>query len=282
MGGQGLSLVLNNFQGVFLMLQKGEVFRNDLKWKLKDGKKVIGAWLQLTSPMTAELIAKTGPDFVMIDMEHGPGDFQMLIQQCQAVMPHGVCPLARAPWNEFVTIKRMLDAGVYGLLIPYVNTREEAEMAVKACKYPTEGIRGVAASTRAAGFGLDGRRYLENANRELLIITQVETATAVENIDEILAVPGIDGIFIGPNDLATSMGYLANPGEPKVQEAIRYVESKVLASDKFLSTIAGSAEDAAPLYERGYSFVIAFADGTTLARAASQNVEFFRKQYPNG
>ncbi|MGE4486092.1 MAG: HpcH/HpaI aldolase/citrate lyase family protein [Oscillospiraceae bacterium] len=263
------------------MLRKGEVLHNDLKWMLKDGKKAIGAWLQMVSPISAEIVAKTGPDFVMVDMEHGPGDLQILISQCQAVSNFGVCPMARAPWNDFVTIKRMLDAGILGILIPYVNTREEAEAAVKACKYPPDGIRGIAGSPRAAGYGLDAKRYLENANKEIIVITQVETYTAVQNLDEILEVDGIDGIFIGPNDLATSMGYLANPSEPKVQEVIRYIESKVIGTGKFLSTIASSAEEAEALYKRGYSAVIAFADGVALGKAALHNMDTFHKMFPD-
>jgi len=264
------------------MLRKNELFHNDLKKKLKEGKKVIGGWCQVCSPITAEILAKTGPDFISIDMEHGAGGLETLIGQCQSALYHGVTPIARAPWNDFVMIKRMLDAGVYGLIIPYINSKEEAEAAVKACKYPPEGIRGLAGSTRSAGYGLDGMRYFKPVNDEILIFLQVETMTAVNNLDEILSVPGYDGIFIGPNDLSTSMGYLANPSEPKAQEVIRAVEKKVLEKGKFMATVANSAQDAMPLYERGYNLVIAFSDGATLSNTILSNVEYFRKAFPNG
>jgi 2-dehydro-3-deoxyglucarate aldolase/4-hydroxy-2-oxoheptanedioate aldolase len=194
----------------------------------------------------------------------------------------GACALVRAPWNDFVAIKRILDTGVHGLLIPYVNTREEAEAAVRACKYPLEGIRGVAGSPRAQGYGQRVADYLRRANDEILIITAVETPIAVANLDEILAVGGLDGIFIGPMDLATGMGYLGDPKHPAVQEAIATIEAKTLAAGKVVGTISGSWEQAHRLYERGYQLVMVMADGVSLAKLAAATVADFRASYPEG
>jgi 2-dehydro-3-deoxyglucarate aldolase/4-hydroxy-2-oxoheptanedioate aldolase len=191
-----------------------QVFENHVKHMLKDGRKTAGAWLQIGSPMTAEIMSQAGFDWLMIDMEHAPVDFMTLINQMQAVTGGGAIPLVRAPWNDFVTIKRILDAGAYGLLVPYVNTREEAEAAVKACQYPPKGIRGVAGSPRAAGYGQNVSNYLPYANDQILILTAAETAEAVENLDHILTVPDLDGIFIGPMDLSTSLGHMGNPSHP--------------------------------------------------------------------
>ena len=259
-----------------------KVFENRVKRMLKEGKKTAGAWAQMASPLTAEILAQAGFDWLIIDMEHGPGDILTLVTQLQAMQGTDAVALVRAPWNDFVSIKRILDTGVHGLLIPYVNTKEEVEEAVRACKYPLEGIRGVAGSPRAQGYGQNVLDYLQRANDEILIITAVETPVAVENLDEILSVDGLDGIFIGPMDLATNMGHLGNPKHREVQEAITVIESKVLAAGKVLGTIAGTWEQAHVLYDRGYQLVMLMADGTSLAKLARATVAQFRTEYPEG
>ena len=173
-------------------------------------------------------------DWVLVDLEHSPADLMTLVSQLQGIGCGKAVPIVRAPWNDFVVIKRILDAGAMGLVIPYVNTREQAEAAVRACTYPRTGIRGIAGSVRAMGYGGNSADYMKSANQEILVITQIETYEAVENLDEILSVPGIDGFFIGPMDLATSMGFLGNPNTPEVQEVISRVEKKILGSGKFL------------------------------------------------
>ena len=255
-------------------------FENRVKKKLLSGKKTIGAWLQIASPYTAEIMSRAGFDWLIIDMEHGPGDIQTLVAQIMAMKGSETIPLVRAPWNDFVTIKRILDAGAYGVLIPYVNTKSEAEAAVAACKYPPEGIRGVAGSPRAAGYGQNAMDYLKRANEEILVISAVETPEAVDNLDAILEVDGLDGIFIGPMDLATSMGQFATPGHPKVQKAITLIEDKVLAAKKILGTIANTWDDAKRLYDKGYQLIMVMADGVSLAGLAAEKVALFRNEYP--
>ena len=227
-------------------------------------------------------MSQAGFDWLMIDMEHGPGDMLSLIAQLQAMKGTKTAALVRVPWNDFVTIKRILDTGVHGLLIPYVNTREEAESAVRACGYPPLGIRGVAGSPRAQVYGQNVQAYLQQANDEVLLITAVETPTAVTNLEDILGVDGVDGIFIGPMDLATNMGHLGDPRHPEVQEAIAEIEGKVLESGKVLATISGSWEQAQRLYGRGYQMVMLMADGVSLAKLAVEKVAQFRKAYPGG
>lgn len=263
------------------MLKKDEQFYNKVKWMLKDGEKTIGAWLQLASPISAEIFGKAGFDWVMIDMEHGPGDIMTLSSQLQALAPYGVVPLARAPWNDFVTIKRMLDVGLYGILIPYVSTKEEAEQAVRACKYPLEGMRGVAPSPRAGGFGMNGTNYLRNANDQILVMVQIETPEGVANIEEICSVNGLDGIFVGPMDLSCSMGHFANPSAPQVQEAIHKIEAVTMKSDKFLATVAGDMQAAKVLYDRGYQLVVPLSDSVGLGKLAMNTVNTFHEMFPN-
>lgn len=263
------------------MLHLDETFYNPVKHMLKDGKKVLAAWLQMASPYAAEIFAKAELDVLMVDMEHGPNNILSLIDQFRAMGRFNAVPFVRAPWNDMVTIKRILDAGAYGVLIPYVNTPEEARAAVSYCKYPTEGVRGVAPSPRAPGFGMNAQNYMKNANDEILVMTAVETEEAVNNIEELVKVEGLDGIFIGPMDLATSMGHFCDPSHPDVQAAIKKVEDVVIGSGKFLASVAGSMEIAKKKYDRGYGMVVAFADGGTLGAVARKNVQEFHETYPN-
>lgn len=179
-----------------------------------------------------------------------------------------------------MAIKQILDAGVYGILVPYINTKQEAEKAVQACKYPLEGIRGMAPSPRAGGYGMYSKNYLENANEQIVVMAAVETREADTNIDEIITTIDLDGIFIGPMDLATSMGHFCNPNDEEVQQAIAKIEKAVLASDKFLATVAGSLEQAMELYDRGYSMVVIMSDTTSLGKMAQETVTKFRDAYP--
>ena len=263
------------------MLRLNENFYNSPKHLLKDGKKVLGAWLQMSSPYAAEIFAKAEVDVLMVDMEHGPNDILSLIDQFRAMGRFNGVPFVRAPWNDMVAIKRILDAGAYGILVPYVNSAEEARQAVSYCKYPMEGVRGVAPSPRAPGFGMNSANYMQHANEETLVMTAVETMEAVEHIEEIVQVEGLDGIFIGPMDLATSMGHFCNPSHPDVQAAIRKVEQTVIGSGKFLATVASGMEDARKKYDRGYGLVVAFADGGVLGSVAMKNVKEFHEAYPN-
>ncbi len=256
--------------------------RNPVKQKLASGRKTIGAFLQMMSPVSAEILSRSGFDWLIVDLEHAPGDFANLQSQLQAMNGTSAVPFARAPWNDEVAIKRILDTGVMGVLVPYVNTRAEAEAAVAACKYPPTGVRGVAGSPRAAGYTGDAVEYLESANDEIVVMIAVETREAVDNIDEILQVDGLDGIFIGPMDLASSLGHLGDPGHPEAQAQIAIIEEKVLASDKFLGTVATSRDAAASCFEKGYQWLVVMQDGASLLQAGRNKVEEFRDAYGDG
>jgi 2-dehydro-3-deoxyglucarate aldolase/4-hydroxy-2-oxoheptanedioate aldolase len=255
---------------------------NPVKHKLKAGRKTIGGFLQMLSPVSAEIMSRAGFDWLIVDLEHAPGDFANLQAQLQAMSGSGVVPFARAPWNDMVAIKRILDTGVMGVLIPYVNTREEAEAAVAACKYPPQGVRGVAGSTRAAGYTRDMRSYLGAANDEIVVMIAVETMEAVENLDEILQVDGLDGIFIGPVDLASNMGHMGDPSQPEVQQAIALIESKVLPSGKFLGMLAGDWGKARQCFEKGYRLMAVMQDGVALKAASDKAVANFRDTFGEG
>lgn len=256
-----------------------ELYINKVKQKLKNKGKVSAAWLQLASNITAEIMANAGFDVLIIDVEHSPVDYQTILSICQAIKGTKTLPFARAPWNDMVALKRILDCGIMGVSVPYINTKKEAENAVKFCKYPSEGLRGIAGSPRAAGFGMNKGSYLQRANSENLVMAAIETPIGVSNLDEILTVKDLDGIFIGPMDLSSSLGYFGNPAAPEVQEVIKGIEKKVFASDKFLATVAGGFEQAKVLYERGYSLVVMMSDAVDLAKLAADTVSKFRKVY---
>ncbi len=253
-------------------------YNSPVKQTLKSGGMTCGAFLQIDSHISAEILSQAGFDWLIVDMEHAPVDLDSLLRQFQAMAGSPDCtPFVRAPWNDLVAIKRILDTGAKGIVIPYVNSRAEAESAVSACKYPPEGTRGAAMSPRAARYGASTSQYFADANRDIVVIVSVETQEAVENLDDILSVPGLDGIFIGPMDLAVSLGHEDVKCSP-VRNAIAEIERKVLASDKFLGTVATDWDKAAACYERGYQWLILMQDGLTLAAHAAKVVNRFRAE----
>lgn len=256
------------------------VRENTVKRALRAGRKTSGAWLHLCNAMSAEVMADAGFDWILIDMEHGHGDLQTLVHQLMAMRASAAVPLVRVPWNDLVVIKRILDCGAYGLMIPWVNTREECQAAVRACKYPPDGVRGMAGSIRAAGYGRWAQDYKKVANDEILVIIQIETRDAVKNVEAILAVPGVDVAFIGPVDLSTSYGYAGDFSQPEVQEAIAQIEAAAKRHKVELGTISANWEQAKGLYDRGYRMVTLCSDVTLVWRGALELATKFRQAFP--
>lgn len=255
---------------------------NPVKHRLKNKEKVMAAWIQTGSPVAAEILADIGFDVLIVDMEHSPTDPRTLVSLLQAMKGTPVVPFARAPWNDLVAIKRILDCGVMGISIPTVTTYDEALAAVRACKYPPRGNRGIAASPRAAGYGANANEYLQRANDEIVVMIAVEAPEAADHLDRILAIEDLDGVFIGPTDLSTSMGYFNNPAAPEVQRKIAEIEAKVMASDKFLATVARSLDQAKAFYDKGYSFLVVTSDENCLRREASAVVRGLREHFQAG
>lgn len=218
------------------------LYTNPVKEKLKNKGKVAAAWLHLASNVSAEILANAGFDVLVIDAEHSPVDYQTVLAMCQAMKGTQAVPFARAPWNDLIAIKRLLDCGVMGIHVPYVNTKEEAQEAVLRCKYPPCGIRGIAGSPRAAGYGLNRGDYLNRANDENIVMVAIETPEGIDNLPGIMEVEGVDGIFIGPMDLSTSLGKMGQLQSDEVQAAIKRIEEIVIPSDKFLGTVADNFE----------------------------------------
>jgi 4-hydroxy-2-oxoheptanedioate aldolase len=252
-----------------------ELPRNAFKQALKAGRAQIGLWSSLSSNYTVEVIAGAGFDWILLDMEHSPNDLESLLAQLQAAAPYPAHPVVRVPWNDRVTIKRVLDVGAQSLLVPYVSTPQEATAAVSSMRYPPAGARGVAGTTRATRFGRV-RDYARRAHEELCLLVQVETPAALDNIEAICAVEGIDGVFIGPADLHASLGF---PGEvanaavkPRIDEAIR----RIRKAGKAPGILTPSEADARHWLQCGALFVAVGADVGILARGAEALSAKFR------
>src|SRR6185503_16637821 len=176
-----------------------DITPNQFKRALKAGKPQIGMWSSLSSHIVAEILANAGFDWVLLDTEHSPNELPMVQSQLHAMTGGSASPVVRPAWNDMVLIKRYLDIGAQSLLLPYVQSVEEAKNAVRYTRYPQEGVRGVAGSTRAAGYGRI-KDYLKRANDEICVLVQVETRKAMASIEAIAETEGVDGVFIGPND----------------------------------------------------------------------------------
>jgi len=227
---------------------------NRVKRLLKEGRKTLGCWIHTGNAMAAELLGQLGFDWVMIDTEHGPLQLETITSVMQAMRGMDTLPFVRVAWNDLVLIKRAFDCGAYGVMIPMVCSKEEAERAVQYVKIPPLGIRGIA-RTRSLNYGLDMKDYLAKANDEMMTIVQIEHVKAVENLKEILSVEGLDVIFIGPGDLSISMGYAGQMDHPEVQETINYIVENALKAGIPVGTISGSPEDTNKRFDQGFQFI---------------------------
>jgi 4-hydroxy-2-oxoheptanedioate aldolase len=179
---------------------------NHVKLRLKAGEPSIGTWLSIPSPEAAEFLGRLPFDWLTVDAEHNPVDIRTLAQMFATIGAKGTAPMVRVPWNSPEIFKRVLDAGAWGIVVPMVNNREEAERAVEATRYYPLGNRSVGGGRHALSCDTGGKTYYDNANDNILLVLQIEHIEGVNNIDEIMSVPGVDACFIGPNDLAASMG----------------------------------------------------------------------------
>ncbi|MCM8759724.1 MAG: HpcH/HpaI aldolase/citrate lyase family protein [Candidatus Omnitrophica bacterium] len=238
---------------------------NLLKRKLKKGEVAIGAFVITAHPTIAEVLARSGFDWLVFDMEHGVIGIESVELMAQAVSGTATVPLVRVPWNDFVVIKQVLDTGVAGLVIPMVNTPEQAQQAVKATRYPPKGIRGIGPH-RASGFGAWVDQYLEKANEEIMVIIQIEHYQAVKNLEEILKVDGVDCVFIGANDLSASMGYLGSPKHPEVQNTIRYI-GETCKKFQIPCGLIASGSDIDTRIKEGFQFIAVGSDISLLMSA---------------
>ena len=216
--------------------------QNSFKQELREDRVQYGLWLGLSSPVAAELCACAGFDWLLIDAEHAPNDLRSTLRQLQAIEGTGAQAIARLVEGDPARIKRYLDAGVQTLLIPMVDTAEQAEAIVASVRYPPHGIRGLATSITRASRWTQIDDYARQAEEQLCVIVQAETVTALDNLKAITAVDGVDAVFIGPSDLSASMGYLGQPGHPEVQAAIAESLRYISSAGKAAGTLAGTPQ----------------------------------------
>ena len=257
------------------------IVENRCKRKILAGEPALGAWLAMGNPIAAEIVANAGYDTVVMDHEHGPGDLLNAISLMQAVHASGATPMMRVPWNDMVYIKRALDIGVMGIIVPYVQNAAEAEAVVAACRFPTAGVRGVAPhAARCSGWGSQLAAYRAAMPDELLIACQIETEEAIDNIEEIAAVDGVDMLFMGPSDISASIGHMLDMEEPAVIRLIQKAERQMRATGKLLATVTRPGKTVKWTFERGYDLVVCGQDAKLLQGAALAQVKEFRASPP--
>ncbi|MFG1247002.1 aldolase/citrate lyase family protein [Xanthobacter sp.] len=248
---------------------------NPFKRAIHAGTQQIGLWCAVPSNYVSEILAGAGFDWLVLDTEHAPNELPNVFNQLQSMVGYGTQPVVRVPWNDAVTLKRFLDIGTQSFLIPMVQDAEEARAAVAATRYPPDGIRGYAVASRATRFGRIGDYFTRYAD-EMCVLVQVETMEALEKVEEIAAVPGVDGIFIGPGDLSASMGLLHQPTHPKVVEAIEDGLRRITAAGNRGGVLVVGDEALARRYmAAGSVFTAVGVDAALFARSS----EALAKQY---
>lgn len=253
---------------------------NLFKRALAAGRPQIGLWIGLANPYTAELCAGAGFDWLLIDGEHAPNDVPLLLSQLQAVAPYLSQPIVRPVIGDTALIKQLLDIGAQTLLVPMIETAEQAAAMVAAMHYPPRGIRGVGASlARASRWGRVGD-YLKTASDELCLLLQIETAKGLDNLEAIAMTEGVDGIFIGPADLAASLGHLGSPSHPEVQATIETALATLKALGVPSGILAGDETLARRYLAAGASFVAVGIDTMVLARGLASLVSTYKDVAP--
>jgi 4-hydroxy-2-oxoheptanedioate aldolase len=249
--------------------------RNAFKHAIAQGRLQVGLWSSLASNIAADIVSDSGFDWILIDTEHSPNEIPDVLGQLQAAERGSASLIVRPAWNDAVLIKRVLDIGAQSVLVPYVQDAEEARRAVAAVRYPPGGIRGVAAAARASRYGrVPG--YLNKADAEICLLVQVETRTALDQLEAIAGIEGIDGVFIGPSDLSASFGHVGNPQHPEMQKLLQDSVNRLKAVGKPAGILTTNEEEARRYIEWGYTFVAVGSDVGLLARGADALAKRFK------
>jgi len=246
---------------------------NFIRERVLNGEFMAGAWCNLGSSITVEMASMMGYDWVLVDQEHGPGDNMNLLGQVQAISVGGAAPLVRIAWNEMPRFKRALDIGAAGIMVPYVQSKAEAELAAASMRYPPAGIRGVASSPRAAGYGGKFEKYHAKANDNLLTIVQVETFQTMKNLDEIALVTGVDVLFVGPLDLSISLNMPGRFQDPQFIKVLKTVAQTAKKAGKAAGILLPDPGLIDKVHGLGYTFVAAGADGGMVMAGLKQSLD---------
>ncbi len=234
-------------------------FPNGFRRDVLARKRLIGCWCSLGSPVTAEILGLAGFDWLVLDGEHALNDVLSLVPQLMALKDSRSAPVVRPPWNDAVIIKRLLDAGFYNFLVPFIASADDARHAVSAVRYPPAGIRGVSVAHRGNRFGAI-TDYIQRVNDHICVIGQIENRAGLEAVDDICAVDGMDALFIGPSDLAAGLGHLGNVLHPEVQAAIAHILNRCAANGKAAGILAPVEADARRYLEMGATLVAVGSD----------------------
>ena len=243
--------------------------KNLFKQRLLARQQQLGIWSMLASTNVLEVMTQTPYDWAMIDTEHAPNELPMVLEQLRSIRQSGIPAVVRPSTNDPVIIKRLLDIGAQTLLVPMVDTPEEAQRAVASMRYPTAGIRGVSAGTRANHYGKD-TDYFAHANNEVCLVAQIESVTGMNNLEQIAAVDGVDALFIGPGDLAAALGHLGQIKHPDVQAAIHSALARCHAAGKPMGILMADPELGGKYVELGFDFV-AIATDISILRAGADH-----------
>lgn len=250
---------------------------NRIKAMWRNGETVLNGWLHIPSSYSAEVMAHGGWDSLTIDLQHGAVDYETAIPMLQAISTTDTVPLVRVPWREPGITMKLLDGGCYGVICPMVNTREDAEAFVGACRYPPDGYRSFG-PYRARMYG--GPDYPEHANTEIVTMAMIETREALDNLDDILDVPGLDAVFVGPADLGQSLGHppVLDPEEPHVTEAIDRIADSAGKHGIVAGIFTGSPEYASRMVEKGFRFITVLSDARLMASRGDEVVSAMKGQ----
>ena len=252
-----------------------ELPRNHFKHALAAGRQQLGLWSSLSSNYTVEVIAGAGYDWILLDTEHSPNDLESILTQLQAAAPYPTAAVVRVAWNDTVNVKRVLDAGAHSLLFPFIQNGEEARKAVAATRYPPEGVRGMAGMSRASRFGTVPD-FFKTANKSVCAVLQLETPEAIASLEQIAAVPGVGGLFVGPGDLSGAMGHVGNLTHPAVMDLMADAARRARTIGMPIGTVGGTPEVVAQYRAIGYDFVAVASDLGLLMRAAQAAAQALR------
>ncbi len=256
-----------------------DVPANHFKRAIKAGRSQIGLWCSLASHVSVEIVAGSGFDWLLLDTEHAPNELPMVYCQLQAVMENRTHPIVRPAWNDMVMIKRFLDAGVQTLLIPTIQTAEEAAQAVAYTRYPPRGVRGFASASRSSRFGRV-KDYHTRCEAEICVLVQIETRQGLDNLEAIAGVEGVDGVFIGPGDLSAGLGYLGDQGNPTFRGIVEDAVRRIKACGNAPGILTGDEALARRCIELGCLFTAVGADSGILARGSEQLAAKFKDPAP--
>lgn len=250
----------------------------NLKKQLKEGKNLHGCWVNLGSYVSAEIMGNIGFEWLLIDMEHGAGDEATLYHQLQALSNSSSFPIVRVDSINKAKVQRILDFGAAGIMFPQIQTPEEARFAINSMYYPPKGIRGMAKMVRATGFGNKFDEYFSSLEEKLLGVIQIETLKALENVDEIAAIEGVDVLFVGPSDLSMSMGFFNELKHPQYQNAIQKVADAALKHQKSAGVLIFDVAEYEMYFNLGYQFIAQGADSSFIQKGATKTLNLLREK----